>query len=91
MKSTNMRGEGDLQVILRTLRPVVSSEEFVFLSFANASYGDHAELTPVASVAEPEGLALVVPRTRADETGAAYDGVFRRLSLGFIPACSHTG
>ena len=63
------------------MSPELMAGEFVFVSFSNACYGDYAELMPVASVLEGEGLTLVVPRKSADEHELSYDAVFRRITL----------
>jgi len=63
------------------MRPALGTGEFVFVSQPGASYGDGAELSPVAAFAEDEGLTLVIPRTLADARGVAYDGVFRVVTL----------
>ncbi|MFK8001656.1 MAG: ACT domain-containing protein [Polyangiales bacterium] len=76
-----MSGDDDLQRLLRTLSPDLAAEAFVFVSLPGARYGDHVELSPVASVEEREGLTLIVPKDRADEFNVAYEGVFRRISL----------
>jgi hypothetical protein len=36
-------------------------EDFVFVCFENASYGEHRELKPIAAFQEEEGLTLVIP------------------------------
>ncbi|MCA9919302.1 MAG: ACT domain-containing protein [Anaerolineales bacterium] len=76
-----MAGETDLGRMLATLEPKLLDEEFVFCSFPQAAYGDHAELEPIASFIEAEGLTLVIPRHRADQHGIAYEGVFRCITL----------
>ena len=63
------------------MQPELLADEYVFLSFNDATYGDHAGLRPVASVIEKEGLTLVVPRANADHDGYPYDGVLRCISL----------
>lgn len=76
-----MSGERSLDKLLASLSPVLIDGEFVFLTFADARYGDRAELDPVAAVSENEGLTLVVPRSKADEHGLEYESVFRRITL----------
>ncbi|MCR9201786.1 MAG: ACT domain-containing protein [Planctomycetaceae bacterium] len=71
----------DLNQLLASLQPVLSEQECVFITLAYAQYGDAAPLQPIASVAEPEGLTLVVPRRLADQQGHAYQSVFRCLTL----------
>ena len=76
-----MNGEKDLQKLLRNMSPQLLTEEFVFCSFENSRYGDHAELQPVACLAENEGLSLVVPRAKADEHALPYEAVFSCITL----------
>ena len=76
-----MIGATDLQKMLNSLEPRLRDGEFVFCSFENARYGDHAHLEPVGSCAEAEGLTLVVPRTKADEHSVPYASVFRCITL----------
>ena len=76
-----MAGETDLDALIRSMSPLLIDGEFVFCTFAGASYGDHAELEPIASMREAEGLTLVVPLERAAALGLDYDGRFRCISL----------
>lgn len=76
-----MSGEKDLQRLLRGMSPRLLAGEFVFCSFKNARYGDHAGLQPVASFAENEGLTLVIPRAKADEQAISYESVFSCITL----------
>ena len=63
------------------MSPRLAPGEYVFCTFANARYGDFAELEPVASASEAEGLTLVLPKSKADDEGLRYESVFRRISL----------
>ena len=74
-------GETDLANLLAFMSPVLTDEEFVFLSFENANYGDYSELDPIASFMESEGLTLVVPKKKADITAIEYDAVYRQVTL----------
>ena len=56
---SNSTGEKDLQKLLKNIAPVLRDGDYVFLSFANAQYGDKAILEPVAAFAESEGLTLL--------------------------------
>ena len=76
-----MTGEKDLHKLLQNMSPELIDGDFVFCSFADARYGDHSLLHPVAAVAESEGLTLVVPKSCADEHGIGYESVFRCISL----------
>jgi len=63
----------------------------VFCTLENASYGDCADLEPVACCAETEGLTLVLPRSTADGAGLTYTGVFRRITLDLSTSLQETG
>jgi hypothetical protein len=74
-------GETNLERLLATMSPVLMEGEFVFLSFSNATYGDHAELKPIASMIESEGLTLVVEKSQADRHALEYQSSFKGISL----------
>ena len=76
-----MSGEKDLRAMLQGMSAVLNAGEFVFCSFPDSTYGDHPQMEPVASVIEPEGLTLVLPRSQADEHGIHYDAVFKCITL----------
>lgn len=76
-----MMGETDLTTLLASMAPALIDGDFVFCSFADAGYGDHADLEPIAAMAEPEGLTLVIPRAKADARGLDYTSVFRGITL----------
>lgn len=76
-----MKGETDLGRLLASMSPELIDEEFVFLTFNDAVYGDFADLKPMFSVVEQEGLTLVVPKANADLIMANYDSIFRCITL----------
>lgn len=76
-----MAGETDLSKMLATLKPQLREGDYVFCTFPQARYGDHAELEPIASFTEAEGLTLVIPQHRADQHGIAYEATFRCITL----------
>ncbi|MBC2735366.1 MAG: ACT domain-containing protein [Desulfobacteraceae bacterium] len=76
-----MTGEKDLEKLLSSMSPTLLDGEYVFCTFPNAHYGDHFELAPIASFIEPEGLSLVVPKSKADEQGLSYACVFKGITL----------
>ena len=77
-----MSGISDLPTLLASLSPVVSPSVYVFLTRPSAAYGDGADLHPLATFAESEGLTLVVKKERADAAGERYHGEFGLISLG---------
>lgn len=76
-----MAGETNLDAMLRGMSPQLDETDYVFCSFPAGSYGEFAGMNPVASIAESEGLTLVIPRVSADDKGHQYDAVFRRITL----------
>ena len=76
-----MAGETDLKKMLETLSPELMDGEFVFVTFADAKYGDRQELAPVVTVSETEGLTMVITRPIADAHGIPYESVFSGITL----------
>lgn len=59
-----MAGEEDLDNLLALLNPSLLAGDFVFCTVENAQYGDFADLQPIASYQEEEGLSLLLARER---------------------------
>ena len=76
-----MAGEEDLDKLLVLLQPSLLPGDCVFCTAANLKYGDLAELQPIASYQEEEGLTLVLDQQAADRAGLAYDSVFNCITL----------
>ena len=70
-----------LQSLLASLQPALVEDTYVFVTRPNARYGDGAELDPIASFMENEGLTMIVLKDRADRQGEKYHGVFRMITL----------
>jgi hypothetical protein len=77
-----MTGETNLKQLLASISPSLMDGEFVFCTFQDACYGDHAELEPIGAIREPEGLTLIVPLSKAVEHHLGYESVFRGITLG---------
>ncbi|MFT4815956.1 MAG: hypothetical protein ACI9JU_002786 [Pseudohongiellaceae bacterium] len=76
-----MAGEEDLDALLVLMQPSLLPGDYVFCTAANLKYGDFAELQPLASYQEEEGLTLVLAKQSADVAGLAYDAVFKCITL----------
>ena len=92
-----MAGETNLDVLLKSMRPVLKEGEYVFCTLPHPASPDLGALAPVGLFHEDEGLTLILRRERADAAGLAYSGAFRWLTLsvhssleavGFIAAVS---
>ncbi len=86
-----MNGETDLGRLVAGMAPKLQPGQFVFLTFADAQYGDCAELEPVASCREDEGLTLVVPRARALAAGLDDGSPMCAISLGIHSSLEAVG
>ncbi len=86
-----MTGEIDLKKLLANLSPLLDSREYVFCTFKDSTYGDYAELQPIASFLEDEGLTLVIHRESADKEGISYQGVFKRITLNIYSSLEAVG
>jgi hypothetical protein len=76
-----MAGEEDLDKLLALLTPSLLAGDFVFCTIENAQYGDFADLQPIASYQEEEGLSLLLAKGAAECAGLAYESVFSCISL----------
>ncbi|MGV8896725.1 MAG: ACT domain-containing protein [Rhodoglobus sp.] len=76
-----MTGVTDLTTLLASMEPHLLDGEYVFCTIAGARYGDFAELEPLATYRESEGLTLVLTRDAADGAGLPYEGAFRGITL----------
>ncbi|ARF54133.1 ACT domain-containing protein [Streptomyces gilvosporeus] len=73
-----MHGERDLRVLLRSMRPELHEGRYVFTTVPGAAPEGAA---PVVTIAEPEGLTLVVRQEDADRTGLGYAYVAGWITL----------
>ena len=76
-----MAGETDLDKLLALMQPKLLDGDFVFCSVPGSGYGDLAELEPLASYQEDEGLSLLLAKNKADAAGMAYHSVFKGITL----------
>ena len=81
----------DLGQILQELAPELRAPDYVFCCLPEAPYGAYAQCKPLASIAEDEGLTLVLERDQADAEGLPYTGTFRCISLGAFSSLEAVG
>jgi hypothetical protein len=74
-------GETDLSKLLASLAPHLMDGDFVFGTIQDAKYGDFAELLPIASFSEAEGLTLLIAKENADKAGINYESIFKGITL----------
>jgi hypothetical protein len=83
-----MTGERDLAKLLGGMRPQLNPGRYVFTTVAD---GVPPGATPVVTVAEDEGLTLVLRQEDADAAGLAYDYVAGWITLRVHSALEAVG
>ena len=73
-------GETDLTKLLNSLSPELSHDEYVFCSL-KGNYGDFAELKPIASFQETEGLTLIITKEAAESHNIDFASTHRLITL----------
>ena len=86
-----MTGIEDLRVLLAHLEPSLEPEPFVFCTLPGEGYGSPAELDPIGSFVEQEGLTLILRQDEADRKNLSYSGVMRRIILKVHSSLSAVG
>jgi len=82
-------GELDLERLLGGMRPELNPGRFVFTTVEDALVPPG--VTPVVTVAEPEGLTLVALQSEADGAGLRYDYVAGWITLRIHSALAAVG
>ncbi|WTP05476.1 ACT domain-containing protein [Microbispora hainanensis] len=81
-------GETDLRMLLSGMRPRLNPGRYVFTTVDG---GVPAGARPVVTVAEEEGLTLVLPQQEADAAGLAYEYVAGWITLRVHSALEAVG
>ncbi|MFO7788772.1 MAG: ACT domain-containing protein [Halospina sp.] len=70
-----------LQDLIKNLSPNLDPTPYVYCTVAHAQYGQLEKLKPIVSIAELEGLTLVIPLEQAKAEKLDYYRVFQRITL----------
>jgi hypothetical protein len=76
-----MSGVTDLGQLIGSMQPVLSDTAYVFASIDRATLASIAELEPIGTFYEAEGLTVIVLKTKADALNINYQGVFQCITL----------
>jgi len=76
-----MAGEINLKTLLNTMLPTLCSKDYVFGSLDRSDMVKMADLDPIGTFSEKEGLTVIVEQGRAIENGLHYNGVFKCITL----------
>ena len=74
-----LKRQSDLQALLADMRPELNAGEYVFTTTGHGSVP--SDVRPVVSVAEEEGITLVLRKEEADRLGLSYDYVAGWITL----------
>lgn len=85
-----MPGETDLHALLAGMMPMLTPEEYVFLTLPQGE-GLPAGVVPFATVREDEGLTVVVEREHAPAPPPAPSETFRAITLKVHSSVSAVG
>ena len=75
-----MTGIIDINVLLQSMSPEIQTGEYVFCT-VNGEFSDYAQLNPLATFIESEGLTLILEKTSADKAQIPYEGIFKQITL----------
>lgn len=87
--NSNMNGEFNLSVLLRTAHPVLDPAEFVFCTLAERDIP--AEAKPICVFRETEGTTLILERGEAERCGLAWAFPCRKITLTVHSALEAVG
>ncbi len=85
-----MPGETDLKILLRSMRPILDKDEYVFYS-VNTENVNYLSLNPIGIFREAEGVTLIIRREVADLAGISYAAVFSMITLSVHSSLSAVG
>lgn len=89
-RSTIMPAETNLSTLLKTLNPVLSTEEYVFCT-TKEPFEKLIGLNPWAIIQEEESSTIIVTKEKADVTCLEYQGIFKRITLTVNSSLSAVG
>lgn len=84
-----MRGERDLATLIAAMDPVARPEPYVVVMVGDAAALGNT--VPTATIAEDEGLTVVLPQADADLLGLPYDFVAAWITLRVHSALEAVG
>jgi uncharacterized protein len=85
-----MSGETDLKVLIDSMHPELSQEEYVFCT-TQRNLKDVAAWHPWAIIREQEAITVIVRRETAEENELSYGSVFRRITLNIHSSLDAVG
>jgi len=75
-----MSGERNLDVLLRSLNPILDDQEYTFATGSESAVASVAR--PIGVFREEEGTSVICSRSEAERLRLKHSGSFRRITLG---------
>ncbi len=75
-----MSGETDLTILIHSMTPKLLEQEYVFCT-TEMSLAQAAEMSPLATFQEDEGLTLVLESSYSDVENLTCSGLFKCITL----------
>lgn len=76
-----MCGEKDLGLLIASMSPTLSEQEFVFCSVPNMQFMLNLGVSPKGMFEESEGLTLILTQSQAEIAKLAFSGTYRCITL----------
>lgn len=75
-----MSGETNLEILLKSMQPILRDGEFVFCTIPLQRLRE-LDLTPIGQFQEDEGLTVILQREQAEKVGLQYTYIARMITL----------
>lgn len=75
-----MTGILDINELLKSMSPQIQKGDYVFCT-VDGQLADFANLNPLATFIESEGLTLILEKNTADKAQIPYEGLFKQITL----------
>lgn len=76
-----MSGEKDLTKLIASMTPVLLENEYIFGILESYDYEQLAQLSPISTFQEKEGLTVILTKEKAEQFNIPYSGVFKCITL----------
>jgi len=77
-----MSGIVDIKVLLKDMKPVLDSTDYVFCTRKCFEINEEImKLNPIGTFLESEGMTLIISKVKADENRFSYESVFNKITL----------
>lgn len=73
-------GEINLAILLKSLKPILNTGEFVFSSLTLTQL-EQLKLNPICQFQEQQGITVIISRQQADRANIQYKYIYRQITL----------